>query len=206
MKKYVIGIDEVGRGALAGPIFVTALALPKNFRRRESSFLPLKDSKKLRPSIREQWLKYVDRRQDIFYATSKISPKKIDIFNISRAANIAASRAMVKLVSKYDIFCRSSVFLDGGLYLDKKTIEKLNLKRKPKTIIKGDEKINAIKLASVVAKVKRDRFMIKLHEKHPNYEFNIHKGYGTKKHREAIEKNGYSSEHRLSFKFKAKSV
>ncbi|MDI6820634.1 MAG: ribonuclease HII [Patescibacteria group bacterium] len=205
MKKYVIGIDEVGRGALAGPVLVAALALPKYFKRGESSFLLLKDSKKLSPSKREQWVKYLSERQDIFFAISKVYPKKIDVLNVSKAANIAATRALMRLIYKNNIKPRS-VFLDGGLYLNERAIKKINFKKKSKTIKRGDEKINAIKLASIVAKVKRDCLMVKLHKKYPKYGFDIHKGYGTKKHQEAIERNGYSKAHRLSFKFKSALV
>ncbi|MEK9194630.1 MAG: ribonuclease HII, partial [Patescibacteria group bacterium] len=90
----------------------------------------------------------------------------------------------------------SKVYLDGGLYLNNfpkpRTL-------KPKTLVKGDEKINAIKLASIAAKVTRDRYMVKLHKKYPRYRFNEHKGYGTKKHMRAIRKYGPSEVHRLTF-------
>jgi len=98
------------------------------------------------------------------------------------------------------------IFLDSGLYLNTQTLMASGYRLNPKTFIKGDEKINAIKLASIVAKVTRDRYMIKLHEFYPRYGFDTHKGYGTKSHIKAIRKYGYSDVHRKSFKVKHKII
>ncbi|NCO15172.1 ribonuclease HII [Candidatus Wolfebacteria bacterium CG18_big_fil_WC_8_21_14_2_50_39_7] len=212
MKKlrYIIGIDEVGRGALAGPVTVAAVAItvnPKPKIRNPKPRLKLRDSKKLTPRQRETWFGYIKTHPGIFYTTAGVSPKIIDKINISNAANLAATRALTKLVKyltivKYLTKSKVEVFLDGGLYLNKNKI-RVNPRSYPRlsafTIIKGDEKIPAIMMASIVAKVTRDRIMVKLHKKYPKYAFDRHKGYGTKKHIKAIRKHGPTKVHRLAF-------
>jgi len=199
--KYIIGIDEVGRGALAGPVTVAAVAVAPNSKLKiPNSKLKLKDSKKLSPRQREIWFNWIKQHSNILqnvrmlYATASVSPKIIDKVNISNAANLAATRAFKKLVDNYKI-TNCKIFLDGGLYLKELKIKNL----KPKTIIKGDEKIPVIALASIVAKTSRDRKMVKLHGKYPKYGFDKHKGYGTKRHFQAIKKHGRNKIHRLTF-------
>jgi len=224
-KKYIIGIDEVGRGCLAGPIVVAALALPlkSNIKNQISKIqiknqnLPtLKDSKKLSTKQRGVWFKYIKNHPDIFYAKASVSPKVIDRINISQAANLAAARAFNKLVKENLASINGSkVFLDGGLYISKSITNSLQLTTKNsclrrgfggqvklKTIVRGDEKIPAIMLASIVAKVSRDRKMKKLHLEYPHYDFINNVCYGTKKHRRAIKKHGLSPIHRKSFRIK----
>lgn len=218
-QKYIIGIDEVGRGPLAGPVTVAAVLLPRNFQFSISNFqkkskLKLKDSKKLSSQQREIWFQWIKKHSNIlknikmFYAIASVSPKIIDKINISRAANLAATRALArvdkfisyKLVS-FNQRKKTQVFLDGGLFI--KNSKLINLKTyKLKTIIKGDEKIPAIALASIVAKVTRDRMMEKLHKKYLKYGFDKHKGYGTKQHFKMIKKHGLSPIHRKSFRIK----
>jgi len=258
-KRYTIGIDEVGRGALAGPVTVAAILLPQNFSMkirvyprlnpRISASAKLRDSKKLSPRQRELWFQYITqtntnetrtntdgqrqfvlrrrptkpvsslsrndarrllrgpRQSAIYYAVASVSPKVIDKIGISNAANLAASRATAKLLQYLTIVNYNSkigikIFLDGGLYLDKNI--SVNQRTHPRlsasTIIKGDEKVPAIMLASIIAKVTRDRFMLKLHKKYPQYGFDKHKGYGTKFHIKAIKKFGLSPIHRQTFK------
>ncbi|MEK7496153.1 MAG: hypothetical protein AAB616_01655, partial [Patescibacteria group bacterium] len=104
MFKYIIGIDEVGRGPLAGPVTVAALALPQNLKFKIKNLkLPLRDSKKLSLKQREIWFEYVKKHPKIFYAIASVSPKVIDKINISNAANLAATRAFQKLVNTYAI-------------------------------------------------------------------------------------------------------
>lgn len=191
MKKYwIVGIDEVGRGPLAGPVTVCALAL-----RSGMKFINLRDSKKLSPQKREEWFAFI-RKKKIPYALASVSPKIVDKINIREATNLAATRAFRKLITNYQLpIARTKVFLDGGLYLN----AQLTAKYKPKTIIKGDEKIQAISLASITAKVMRDRMMVRLHKKYQKYKFHIHKGYGTRAHIAAIAKYGPSDIHRLTF-------
>ncbi|HXF44278.1 MAG TPA: ribonuclease HII [Candidatus Paceibacterota bacterium] len=197
--KYVIGIDEVGRGPLAGPIVVAAVATPSGFRPRVGD-LPLRDSKKLTALQKEGWFEYVRQEPRISFATARVYPKNIDRLNVSRAANRAATRAFLKLAtSQWGLGSVAKVYLDGGLYLDKRPLLANGYSPNSKTLVRGDEKINAIKLASIVAKVQRDRYMVKLHNKYPQYGFDEHKGYGTKKHRQAIKKYGIAYCHRKSF-------
>lgn len=190
MVKFIIGIDEVGRGALAGPVVVAAMALPTGFRIKNK--LPLRDSKKLSPRQREIWLQYI-KKSALSYRIASVSPKIVDKINVSQAANLAATRAFGKLIKNVDNY---KVYLDGGLYIKNSKFKNL----KTKTIIKGDEKIPAISLASIVAKVYRDKLMKRLHKKYPRYDFINNVGYGTKKHIKAIKKYSRSSIHRKSFK------
>jgi ribonuclease HII len=188
----IVGIDEVGRGPLAGPVTVAAVFLAKNHK-----FLGLKDSKQLTPASREKWYGKIRKNRDIFYALASVSPKSIDRANVTKCANLAAGRAFKKLIKSRNLRPDDvRVFLDGGLYLD---LPKVFKPAFAKTVIKGDEKIDAVKLASVVAKVRRDRYMKLLHKSYPKYGFEEHKGYGTKKHLNAIVKYGPSDVHRLTF-------
>ncbi len=194
-KPVIIGIDEVGRGALAGPVTVAALALSRNLK----SELPLRDSKKLSPKQREVWFDFVKKRK-IPYAIASVSPKIIDKINISNAANLAAGKAFKKLIINYKLpITKCKVFLDGGLYLSKSLNSKFYILNS-RTIVRGDEKIRAISLASIVAKVSRDRLMKKYHKKYPRYDFIHNVGYGVKKHAKSLKKYGPSPIHRRSFR------
>lgn len=199
MKKYVIGIDEVGRGPLAGPVVVVAVAIQSNSKFHiPYSRIKLKDSKKLTPKQRKKWFKYVKNHPEISYALARVTPKVIDRINISKAANLAATRALTRLLATRNKRQVHRILLDGGLYT------RVNQRRYPRisasTITKGDEKYKAIKLASIVAKVLRDRYMSKVcHKKFPHYGFDVHKGYGTKKHYLVLKKHGLTPIHRRSF-------
>ncbi len=189
-QKYIIGIDEVGRGPLAGPVTVAVAAIPNNLK-----FLKLRDSKKLSAKQREKWFKFVKENGKIYYAIASVSPKIIDRINISKAANLAATRALKKLLVKQKIpSAKTQIFLDGGLHAKIQ-----NTRYKIQTIVRGDEKIPAIALASIVAKVSRDRRMKKLHRKFPKYDFINNVGYGTKKHIRALKKHGLRDIHRKTF-------
>ncbi len=179
--------------------------------------IPLRDSKKLTPRQREKWFSYIKNHPKIFYATAHIQPGVVDKINISKAANKAASRALAKLLanSKWHMANSSTkIYLDGGLYLADSRCPKYCVfcsrtskaaKFSPhcafnaKTVIKGDEKIPAVALASIVAKVTRDRLMRRLSKKFPDYGFEKHKGYGTKLHLATVKKLGASEKHRLTF-------
>lgn len=195
---YIIGIDEVGRGSLAGPVTVAAVAATVNSKFHppaggQNSKLKLRDSKKLSPNQRECWFNYIKGRPRLFYSIASTYPKLIERLNISQAANLAAARALKKLVVSHPgLAIRAKVLLDGGLYLK-------NLKPYSRTVIKGDEKYNCIKLASIAAKVRRDYLMRRNHKKYPRYGFDKHKGYGTKKHLRAIKKYGPCRIHRQAF-------
>ncbi len=189
--KYVIGIDEVGRGPLAGPVCVAAVAIEKRFYKSTlKKFKGLKDSKKTSENLREECFKKIDGlSKSILYSVSLVGNGVIDKKGIVWAIETALSRSLHKL-SLQPMKCE--VLLDGSL---KAPIEFKN----QKTIIRGDEKEKIIAMASIVAKVCRDNYMKRQSKIFPLYEFEKHKGYGTKKHIEKIKKYGVSDIHRLSF-------
>lgn len=197
-----IGIDEVGRGALAGPIVVAAVSIPKGFYPRRATLPKLRDSKRLSPNQRLLWFRYIKNHPRIIYATARIYPRKIEKLNIANCANLAALRTLYKVIPElnHSNFIRNSkplpaVFLDGSLYLGKRSTQPSFAK----TIVRGDEKFISIKLASIVAKVIRDNYMINLHKKYPRYQLHIHKGYGTALHRARIKRFGPAETHRLTY-------
>jgi len=192
--KFVVGIDEVGRGPLAGPVAVCAFKMPINFVTKQ--FGKLKDSKKLTPEKREEIFEKLKKLKlprggasGIDYFVCYESAKRIDKIGISKAIKNCLEKALAKLKVKSK---ECIVLLDGGLKAPGKY-------KNQKTIIKGDEKERAIAFASIVAKVSRDALMCRLAKKYPKYNFEIHKGYGTKKHCASIRKNGLSAEHRRCF-------
>ncbi len=188
---YILGVDEAGRGPLAGPVTVAAVLLPRRFYFLKG-LLPFRDSKKLSEIQREKWRKYFYNREDVFFEVSSVSPLVIDRINISRAVNLAANRAVKRLVEKNGFYSDDFKIYTDGLI-------KINLGIDFKTVIKGDEKINAIKAASIIAKTARDRKMKKIHKKCGDYGFDRHKGYGTYEHRRMVRKYGPSEVHRLTF-------
>ncbi len=187
--KYIIGIDEVGRGPLAGPVTVCAAAITRGMKQDTlTNGVKLNDSKTLSAQSREAWAKKLKER-GVAFAISSVTPEVIDRINISRAANRAVARSLRQLAEKKGIpLAQSLIFLDGGLYVDG-----------GKTIIRADGKINAVKAASILAKVRRDKYMKKLSLKYPAYGFDEHVGYGTRAHIKAIKKHGLSPVHRKSF-------
>ena len=191
MKKYIIGIDEAGRGPLAGPVAVGAVIMPAGLKPLSKKIRSkLKDSKKLTSKAREEWYEYLKKHPKIKQIVVMISPQTIDRINITEAVNLAAGRALKKLAANgQNVIAKAGIYLDAGIKI------KLN----SETLVRGDEKINAIKLASIAAKVERDRYMLRLHLKFPEYGFDKHKGYGTKKHFEALKKLGPCPIHRLTF-------
>ena len=187
--QYIIGIDEVGRGPLAGPVSIGVFVIPKKHIRKITL---ANDSKKLTESKREELFKYFSelRKEGIcdFYVIHE-SAKQIDKIGISACIKRAMKKGLAKTALSPDI---CDVRLDGSLYAPAEYT-------KQKTIVKGDSKDKAIGAASIVAKVTRDRKMVRLGKKYPHYGFEIHKGYGTKKHREDIVKFGASDVHRKSW-------
>ncbi len=212
LAELIIGIDEVGRGALAGPVVVAAaIVLCRNSQiaNRSSSLGALKDSKQLSANQRERWYAHFLQHPKIKFAVARVYPREIEKRNISRAANLAARRAYGRLANgavrnslssasaaafRYNV----KIFLDGGLYLGTREWQAANVSN-AKTIVKADEKIAAVKIASIVAKVHRDRYMRKLAKRYPAYGFDVHKGYGTAIHRAAIAQHGSCEIHRLTF-------
>jgi ribonuclease HII len=196
--KKIVGIDEVGRGPLAGPVTVCVVSCDEkiyNKLKKDKNLPPLgKDSKKLTPALREQYYNTLKKIQgeslDKFgYVVVSVSNKEIDKRGISFCIGKAIGRGIKKLNLNPK---QSEVLLDGGLKAPQEFL-------KQKTIIKGDEKEKIIAWASILAKVSRDNFMCRVVKKHSQYGFEIHKGYGTKKHRELIKKYGLSEIHRKTF-------
>ncbi|MEK7567509.1 MAG: ribonuclease HII [Patescibacteria group bacterium] len=194
--KYIVGIDEAGRGPLAGPVTIGIVTIPKNVRHSVFNiFRGLKrgrgfrDSKKLSPQKREEIFEKIKNEKIIEFAVMFGSVRDIDKFGITRAIAKAIARGLKKLKINPK---NSEILLDGSLKAPKGF-------KNQKTIIKGDEKNLLIALASIVAKVFRDKLMKRLAKKHTKYEFEINKGYGTKKHISLIKKHGLSSIHRKTF-------
>lgn len=205
-KFYVIGIDEVGRGPLAGPVLVTACALSSESLKKLKKIGKLKDSKALSKKQRFEWVKHFRKDRDIILKSSRCFPSTIDRLNISSSANLAASKSYAKVMKvlrggresgklKKGVKI-SGIFLDGGLFIKNRFFSG---ELGAKTIIRGDEKIPAIMVASIHAKVTRDRYMEKLSKSFPFYGFSENMGYGTRKHMLAIRKRGITPHHRLTF-------
>lgn len=202
-EKYVIGIDEAGRGPLAGPVAVGVVLIPKNFRpKTRLTKISLKDSKQLPESAREAWFKYIKIHPKITHTVAMVHPKTIDRINIARAVDLAATRALKKVYKLVSYKFTNSIYLDAGIKIKASEAKSYKLK----TLIRGDERITAIKLASIAAKVRRDAYMVKKHKLYPEYNFRAHKGYGTKAHLQAIKKHGLSPLHRLTFVKKYSSM
>ncbi len=183
---WVIGIDEVGRGPLAGPIAVGAVAILLS-ENEWSCWEGLKDSKKLSEKRREAWYALMDERK-INRAVSMVSAATIDKVGIAHAAKSAAAHAIARLNLTPNI---ARVLLDHGL--------KVPAEWEQEQFVKGDERFPAIALASIFAKVTRDRYMVSLAEKFPAYGFDQHKGYGTAHHYAALKKHGPTPLHRRTF-------
>ena len=176
----VCGVDEAGRGPLAGPVYAAAVILPDGLEE-----LGINDSKKLSEKKREAIYDTI-KEKAIAYGVGTASEKEIDEINILNAAFLAMKRAVEAMGIKPDL-----VLVDGN--------------RKPKTgyeeitIVKGDAKSISIAAASILAKVERDRYMKEIATKYPEYEFERHKGYPTKLHYEKIAQYGILPIHRRSF-------
>lgn len=190
---YVVGIDEAGRGPLAGPIAVGAVMVSYGQLKEFTVFFRgVKDSKKLSAQKREIWFKKLETAEQagmIRFCVSFSGSGTID----KRGISYATSRAIFSTLSRLP--CpqeQSLILLDGGLRAPEHY-------RAQKTIIRGDEKIMIISLASIAAKVLRDRLMDKFSREYPDYGFEEHKGYGTTEHFKRIRKHGLSKIHRKSF-------
>lgn len=188
MGRYVIGIDEVGRGPLAGPVSVgVVMATPRMLKK----FSAIKESKQLSRLQREEWAGKIKQEEgeDLRFAVSAVSAAVIDKKGIVFAINSALSRSIKKMNADPR---RIVVLLDGGLHAPKEYACQT-------TIIRGDEKETVIAMASVIAKVTRDRWMLRMAKKYPKYGFEKHVGYGTRAHIAAMQKFGLSEIHRKTF-------
>lgn len=191
--KAVAGIDEVGRGPLAGPVVAAAVILPRGYSHPE-----IRDSKALTAKQREN-LSAVIQQDAVCWAVGVVEAEEIDRLNILQATLLAMVKALAALRVNADC-----VLIDGdqtiplplfrlGQFFPGRTAYQ-------RTIIRGDESCLSIAAASIVAKVARDQIMSKLHEQYPDYGFAAHKGYGCEAHFEALKRFGPSPVHRQSFK------
>jgi ribonuclease HII len=177
----VAGVDEAGRGPLAGPVVAAAVIIDQN-----NLIKGIKDSKKLSKKKREEL--YVKITQNYVWSIGVVEPKEIDEINILEATKKACVLAVEGLIKEPSV-----VIVDGNMkFSDKRFV----------SYIKGDDKSISIAAASIIAKVTRDRIMGLLHQEFPYYFWAKNSGYGTKEHISAIEKYGSSIHHRLSFKLK----
>jgi len=191
---HIIGIDEVGRGPLAGPVAVGAFVILKP--EAKKIFKKVKESKQLREAQREAWFAVIKKCQNeklVDFAVTFQSEKIIDTKGLSFAIRTALNRSLAAVVKRTKMKPREIlVLLDGGLKAPREYVNQ-------QTIIKGDEKEMVIALASICAKVLRDRRMITLSKKYPQYGFEKHKGYGSRAHYDALKKYGLLPIHRKSF-------
>lgn len=226
--KIVLGIDEAGRGPLAGPVIAAAVSFSNNkncinllrSQQIDTGWISgLKDSKKLTAKRRGKVYGFLKRHPYVKWGIGNVSEKVIDKINILQATKLAMVRAVKNLTKKLEKTSVSTkakrnftpslnscdrinkeimnfrpclLLIDGNFGVD--------LPYPQKSIIKGDERVFLIKLASIVAKVHRDRLMLSYHKRYPQYGFDKHKGYGTKLHLAALAKHGCCAIHRKSFK------
>ena len=181
ISKYIIGVDEVGRGPLAGPVVSAAVRLSKNFNITE-----LNDSKKLSKSKREELYNLIINTCEYQLGTSNV--EEIDKLNILQATFLSMRRA----INKFKLPSNYKILVDGPWSFDK-----ANKNILPK--IKGDSIYPSIAAASIIAKVYRDNLMLNLSKEYSNYLWERNSGYGTKKHIEAIRLHGITKHHRKSF-------
>ena len=193
---YVIAVDEVGMGCLAGPVVVCAVAFDKKFFKKNHQRLNwLRESKLLLPHQRERFAVKLLKEKNLQYQISYCYPKTIDKLNIYQAARKAMRRAIGKLINNRGALLQQGapvVLVDGKTKIQGMPLDQL-------AIVKGDRKVFAIACASIIAKVYRDKMMVKYAKKFPGYGFEKHKGYGTKEHQAQLLKLGPCPIHRRSF-------
>ena len=176
----ICGVDEAGRGPLAGPVYAAAVILP-----RDLEIPGLTDSKKLSDKKRRELFPII-QEQAVAFGIGVASEKEIDEINILQATFLAMKRALEKLSVRPDL-----ALIDGNRETD--------FGVPAKTVVKGDSLSASIAAASILAKVSRDDYMMELAQKYPQYGFDIHKGYGTKAHYQALREFGPSEVHRMTF-------
>ena len=181
MRKFIAGVDEVGRGSLIGPVFAAAVIFKKKIKKEK-----IKDSKKLSKHKRNNLEKYI--KKNSIWSIGSASKTEIEKLNILNASLLAMKRSIKKLKTRPTL-----ILIDGN---------KLpNIKHyKLKAVAKGDQKIYEISAASIIAKVARDRFITKLSKEFKRYSWHRNAGYGTKEHLSAIRKFGITKYHRKTFK------
>jgi len=197
----IAGIDEVGRGPLAGPV-MAAVCVMKDVRDFYSDYADeewrrVRDSKLLSEKQRTEAFQFV--KENFFVGVGESSPETIDRINILQATFLAMKKAVTALesvIDKTDVYSdaeRMMILIDGNQLIP-------NFTREQMCVAKGDQIVKSIAAASIIAKVTRDTFMMRCDEKYPEYGFAQHKGYGTKIHMEALQKYGATEIHRKTFK------
>lgn len=191
--RYVIGIDEAGRGPLAGPVAVGVVAVPiKVAKDVEQALAGVRDSKQVSSQQRELWVektRILENKKLITSTVALVGAKYIDEKGIVPAIRTGITRALARLSISP---CHTYVLLDGSLQAPQSF-------ESQETIIHGDSKEPLISLASILAKVRRDKYMVNLARRIPEYGFDRHKGYGTAEHMRNLRKYGTSALHRESF-------
>lgn len=178
--KWIAGVDEAGRGPLAGPVVAAAVMLPEDF-----TLLGLDDSKQITENTREKYFTII-KEQAISYGIAIVDNDKIDEMNIFAATKLAMRDAVLQLNPTPD-----HILIDA--------VELTQLPSSSESIIKGDAKSISIAAASILAKVTRDHIMKEIHKEYPQYDFASNMGYGTKKHMESLDLYGITPYHRRSF-------
>ena len=237
-QKIVVGVDEAGRGPLAGPVIACAITSPANFKLQISNVkqitndkcLPrakaklsvrgqmpkklIKDSKQLTAKQREQVYLALKNNPQVAWAIGRAGERLIDKINIFEASKLAMKRAVLNLEKKLtdsnrggspvtlqgNLPCKVLLLVDGNFKISLNYLPQLNLPVEQQAIVKGDEKIPLISLASIIAKVSRDKIMRNYHKKYPQYGFEQHKGYPTAQHKIQLANFGPSDIHRQTFK------
>ncbi len=176
----IVGVDEAGRGPLAGPVCAAACVLPREYKNES-----INDSKKLSEKKREELFQEI-KSVALGYGICFVSAEEIDKYNIYEATKIAMKGAISQIKTPYQLVLTDAMKLD------------LNVKVIP--LIKGDARCQNIAAASILAKVSRDHLMVELEKEYPDFKFSLHKGYGTKLHLEELEKHGpIKGVHRFSY-------
>ena len=178
---FVVGLDEAGRGPLAGPVVAGAVLVNKN---AKILLKGINDSKKLSEKQREDIFKILIKHPDIKWGIGIVSEKVIDKINILEASKLAMNKAIKKLNADF-------LLIDGNF--------KIHCATPQKSVVRGDAKVMSIAMASIIAKVTRDRLMQKYNKKYPQYGFDKHKGYGTAAHFASLEEFGPCQIHRKTF-------
>lgn len=177
----IAGVDEAGRGPLAGPVIAAAVILPESVQLEG-----VRDSKKMTPRAREEAFFLIEERA-ISVSMAAVSPREIDRINILQATRKAMKQAVLHLDPQPDF-----LLIDGTHHVE--------LSIQQRCVVRGDQQCLSISAASVLAKVYRDRMMCSYHELYPQYGFSSNKGYGTREHLAAITRHGPCSIHRFTFR------
>lgn len=181
----IAGVDEVGRGCWAGPLFACVAIINSEKNGKNNWFL--RDSKTI-PKHKRQLANDLAIKECIEYSLGSVSAAEIDTLGLTKATSLAMTRAIMKIKSQYD-----ELIVDGNINYLKEYVNS-------KCLIKADSLVPAVSAASIIAKVARDNYMIKLDNNYPYYNFKNNVGYGTKEHIESLQKYGPCPEHRKSYK------